>query len=86
VKFLTLLSKLEIFNSPLLLKRIYENLKKKKKNLFNHPFNNYLNMWLNHGIFLCNFCFTRIITDPLPYHYYLLRETFINNLVHYTTK
>jgi len=43
-------------------------------------------MWLNHGIFLCNFCFTRIITDPLPYHYYLLRETFINNLVHYTTK
>jgi len=32
---------------------------------------------------ICNFCFTRSIADPLSYHYDLLWEPFINNLVHY---
>ena len=69
-------------NPPLLLERIYENLKETVVS-FRRPFNNHLDKWLQSGIFLCNFCFTRTIADPLPYHYDLLWEPFINNLVQY---
>ena len=69
-------------NPPLLLERIYENLKETVVS-FKRPFNNHLDKWLQNGVFLCNFCFTRTIADPLPYHYDLLWEPFINNLVQY---
>ena len=69
-------------NPPEVLKRIYENLEKTVIS-FKRPFNNHLDRWLHNGIFLCNFCFTRPIADPLPYHYDLLWEPFINNLVQY---
>ena len=69
-------------NPPEVLKRIYENLEKTVIS-FKRPFNNHLDRWLHNGIFLCNFCFTRPIADPLPYHYDLLGEPFINNLVQY---
>ena len=67
---------------PLLLERIFENLESTVVG-FNRPYNNHLDKWLKNGIFLCNFCFTRTIVDPLPYHYDLLWEPFINNLVQY---
>ncbi|ORX42751.1 DNA glycosylase [Piromyces finnis] len=67
---------------PLLLERIYANLEN-TVSTFQRPFNHHLDKWLKNGIFLCNFCFTRTIADPLPYHYHLLWEPFINNLVHY---
>ena len=69
-------------NPPMLLERIYENLEKTVVS-FKRPFNNHLDRWLQNGIFLCNFCFTRTVVDPIPYHYYLLWEPFINNLVQY---
>ena len=69
-------------NPPELLKRIYENLEKTIVS-FKRPFNNHLDRWLHNGIFLCNFCFTRPVADPVPYHYDLLWEPFINNLVQY---
>lgn len=69
-------------NTTLLLNRIFENLEKKVKDFKQRPSNDLIE-WTNKGIFLCNFCFTRSLTDPLPYHYYLLWEPFINNLVQY---
>ena len=69
-------------NSTKLLNRIFENLENNVEEFKQRPSNNLIE-WTNNGIFLCNFCFTRTITDPLPYHYYLLWEPFINNLVQY---
>jgi len=42
-----------------------------------------LDQWLDEGIFLCNFCFTRPRFQSTPKSYYLLWEPFINNLVEY---
>ncbi|ORX59265.1 DNA glycosylase, partial [Piromyces finnis] len=67
---------------PLLLERIYKNLENTVVP-FQRPYNHHLDKWLANGIFLCNFCFTRTIADSLPYHYHLLWEPFINNLVQY---
>ena len=71
-------------NPPLLLERIYENLESTVVS-FKRPYHHHLDKWLENGIFLCNFCFTRTITEPVPYHYYLLWEPFINNLVQYVS-
>ena len=65
-----------------LLKRIYVQLEDNVAS-FKRPLINHLRTWLDQGIFLCNFCFTRPLTDPVPDHYYYLWEPFINNLVQY---
>ncbi len=68
--------------STLLLKRIFKNMEGTVTS-FKRPKDYHLDRWLNNGIFLCNFCFTRPVVDPVPFHYYLLWEPFTNNLVQY---
>ncbi|KAG4082233.1 DNA glycosylase [Neocallimastix lanati (nom. inval.)] len=67
---------------PLLLKRIFQNMESTVTS-FKRPIDYHLDQWLKNGIFLCNFCFTRPVVDTIPFHYYLLWEPFINNLVQY---
>jgi len=65
-----------------LLNAIYQNLQNTVSSY--KPMNdNQLNRWVDSGVFLCNFCFTRPTFDEMPEHYYLLWEPFINNLVEY---
>ncbi|ORY22087.1 DNA glycosylase [Neocallimastix californiae] len=67
---------------PKLLRNIYANLEnhiKAYKPISNHHFD----QWLDEGIFLCNFCFTRPRFQSTPKSYYLLWEPFINNLIEF---
>jgi len=71
--------------TPLFLERIYEELERSAN--FKRPLNNNLELWLENGIFPCNFCFTCPI-DRYKYkkNYSLLWEPFIHNLVAYISE
>jgi len=58
-------------NPPMLLEKIYENLEKTDVS-FKRPFNNHLDRWLQNGIFLCNFCFTRTVADLSLLKYFII--------------